>query len=162
MKRLLTAVVIAALVSCQQKNHDLQELQSRLDSLSKKIDNAYKPGFGEFMSGIQAHHSKLWFAGQNANWGLADFEVHEIMEAVEDIRMYQTDREESKLIDMIDQPLDSVNRAIEQRDKVLFKTAYMSLTNTCNSCHRATHFEFNIVKIPDAQLFSNQDFKLGK
>ena len=35
------------------------------------------PGFEEFMSNIQAHHAKLWFAGQNHNWKLADFEIHE-------------------------------------------------------------------------------------
>ena len=36
------------------------------------------------------------------------------------------------------------------------------LTNTCNSCHRATEFEFNVVKIPDTPPFSNQDFKISK
>lgn len=162
MKRFLGVVAVATLLSCQQKTSNIQDLQSRIDSLAEKIDNAYKPGFGEFMSSIQAHHSKLWFAAQNENWQLADFEVHEIMEAVEDIGVYQAEREESKLIDMIEQPLDSVNRAIAQQNKALFSTAYMSLTNTCNSCHRATHFEFNIVKVPDSQPFSNQEFKLGK
>ncbi len=162
MKSLLSIVAIAGLLSCKQKTENIQVLQSRIDSLSKKIDNSYKPGFGEFMSSIQAHHSKLWFAGQSENWQLADFEIHEIMEAIEDIRTFQTDREESNLIYMIDQPLDSVNRAIEGKNKALFKTAYTSLTNTCNSCHRATHFEFNMVKIPDSQPFSNQEFKLGK
>ena len=37
------------------------------------------------MSGIQVHHEKLWFAGTAKNWRLADFEIHEIMEAVDDI-----------------------------------------------------------------------------
>ncbi|HEX8040693.1 MAG TPA: hypothetical protein VF490_16160 [Chryseosolibacter sp.] len=162
MKILYAFIFLMVVFACRPQGESNQALQRRVDSLSEKIENAYKPGFGEFMSGIQAHHSKLWFAGQHENWRLADFEVHEIMEAVEDIRVYQTDREESKLIGMIDQPLDSVNRAIAQRDKTFFKTAYTSLTNTCNSCHRATHFEFNIVKIPDSQPFSNQEFKLGK
>jgi len=46
------------------------------------------------MSGVQAHHSKLWSAGQNQNWKLADFEIHEIMEAIDNIQKYQSERKE--------------------------------------------------------------------
>jgi len=51
---------------------------------------SYKPGFGEFMGGIQVHHEKLWFAGTNQNWKLAGFEIHEIKESMDDIRKYCT------------------------------------------------------------------------
>jgi len=81
--------------------------------LEIKLANTYKPGFGEFMNGIQAHHSKLWFAGQNDNWKLAGFEVHEIMEAIEDIQKFQTERKESQMIGMINPALDSINNAIQ-------------------------------------------------
>ena len=114
------------------------------------------------MSGIQAHHSKLWFAGQNENWKLADFEVHEIMEAIEDIQKFQTERKESQMIGMINPALDSINNAIQQKNSTLFKSSYILLTNTCNNCHRSANFEFNVVKIPDTQPFSNQDFKISK
>jgi hypothetical protein len=159
----LTMVAEALLLcACHQQPQALESLHARIDSLSEKVDHAYKPGFGEFMSSIQAHHAKLWFAGQNENWKLADFEIHEIMEAVEDIQTYQTEREESKLMGMLTAPLDSLNRAIEQKDIKEFRNTYSSLTNTCNACHRATNFDFNIVKIPDSQLFSNQDFSPPK
>lgn len=48
------------------------------------------------MSGIHAHHSKLWFAGQYENWKLTDFEVHEIMEAIEDIRNFKQKEKKAK------------------------------------------------------------------
>ncbi len=147
------------LFACEQNTERTQVLENRIDSLEVKISDVYKPGFGEFMSNIQAHHVKLWFAGQNKNWKLADFEVHEIMETVDNIRKYQTERIESKMIEMIDPALDSVNIAIERKDPELFNSTYVLLTNTCNTCHQATKFEFNIVKIPEAQTFSNQDFK---
>ena len=114
------------------------------------------------MSGIQAHHSKLWFAGQNQNWKLADFEIHEIMEAIEDIQKYETERKESQMVGMINPAIDSVNNAIIQKNPALFKSSYTMLTNTCNNCHHAVDFEFNVVKIPDAQPFSNQDFKVNE
>ncbi|MGB8320186.1 MAG: hypothetical protein WCE54_18780, partial [Ignavibacteriaceae bacterium] len=60
---------------------------------------------------------------------------------------------------MIKPALDSVNSAIEQKNLKLFKRNYTLLTNTCNDCHHAVNFEFNVIKIPDKQTFSNQDFK---
>ncbi len=160
MKPAIYLCIALGLLSCnQQTNHQVQILQNRVDSLEDKLSETYKPGFGEFMSNIQAHHAKLWFAGQNNNWKLADFEIHEIMEAIENIQKYQTEREESQKIGMIAPALDSVNDAIEQKNNELFKSSYSLLTNTCNSCHRATNFEFNVVKNPSEQTFSNQDFK---
>ena len=162
MKQAFLMLLAVAFFSCNQQAGETQTLQKRVDSLESKLANTYKPGFGEFMSAIQAHHSKLWFAGQNQNWKLADFEIHEIMEAVEGIQKYETERKESQKIVMINPVLDSVNSAIQQQNLALFKSRYILLTNTCNNCHQATDFEFNIVKVPDAQPFSNQDFSLRK
>ncbi|MBS4039841.1 MAG: hypothetical protein KGZ81_04510 [Flavobacteriales bacterium] len=162
MRQLLLVTSLFGLFACNQQAENTKGLQNRIDSLEKKLADTYKPGFGEFMSGIQAHHSKLWFAGQNENWKLADFEVHEIMEAIENIQKFQTERKESQMTGMINPALDSINNAIQQRNPVLFKSSYTLLTNTCNNCHHAANFEFNVVKIPDNQPFSNQDFKISK
>ncbi len=114
------------------------------------------------MGGIQAHHSKLWFAGQNQNWKLADFEVREIMEAVEDIQKFQSERKERQLVAMLNPAIDSVNDAIRQKSAPLFKSSFILLTNTCNKCHRASNFEFNMVKIPATSPFSNQEFSVSQ
>jgi len=63
---------------------------------------------------------------------------------------------------MIIPALDSINNAIQLKSSALFKNSYTLLTNTCNNCHRATDFEFNVVKIPDTQPFSNQEFKVNE
>lgn len=162
MKPSLLLLLIFALSSCNNQTHELKAIQSRIDSLEFKLADTYKPGFGEFMSGIQAHHSKLWFAGINSNWKLADFEVHEIMESVDDIQKYKADRKESQLINMIKPALDSVNIAIEQKNLDLFKSSFSVLTNTCNNCHQLSDFEFNKIKIPDTHAFSNQDFSVNE
>lgn len=162
MRKILYSILIIGLFACNQEKENLQVLQNRIDGLESKLTDTYKPGFGEFMSGIQAHHSKLWFAGQNENWKLADFEVHEIMEAIENIQKFQKERKESKIIDIINPALDSVNNAIMQKNPALFKSSFSILTNTCNECHQASNFEFNVIKIPDSQPFSNQDFKVNK
>ena len=134
-------------------------LYSRIDSLEKKLTTTYKPGFGEFMSSIQIHHAKLWFAGMNQNWELADFEMHEIGETIDAIKEYQTEREESKKVDMLKPSLDAVDDAIQKKDSALFNSSYILLTNSCNNCHKAVNFGFNIVIVPDKPPFSNQAFK---
>ena len=160
MKIGFTFIFLSTLIiACDDQQQTVRQLQSRIDSLQQQIDKSYKPGFGEFMSSIQVHHEKLWFAGINQNWKLADFEIGEIKESLEDIQTYCTDRPERKSLTMIDRPLDSISYAIQQKDEALFKKKFITLTNTCNNCHRTTEHEFNVIKIPDTPPFSNQEFK---
>jgi hypothetical protein len=153
----LLLIIIAS--SCKQQTESAGALQSRIDSLEKKLAVTYKPGFGEFMSSIQVHHAKLWFAGKNKNWELADFEMHEIAETLDAIKEYQTEREESKKVDMLKPSLDAVKDAIDKKDSSLFNSSYLLLTNTCNNCHKVVNFGFNVVKVPETPPFSNQAFK---
>ena len=80
MKYAIGFILLLALAACNQQGGNTQQLQAQIDSLQHKLDSTYKPGFGEFMSSIQVHHNKLWFAGTNNNWKLADFEITEIKE----------------------------------------------------------------------------------
>jgi chaperonin cofactor prefoldin len=155
----LTAILLPVLLACNQTAGNNLQLQKRIDSLEQKLTNTYKPGFGEFMSGLQMHHAKLWFAGLYQNWKLADFEIHEIGEALDDIQKFNTDRPETKSIGMLIPAIDSLNKAILQKDTELFRKNFTGLTNTCNNCHKATEHEFNVVTIPTALPVVNQDFK---
>jgi hypothetical protein len=159
MKPLTLLCLSLITLSCNQKSNNNQQLQARIDSLEKELANTYKPGLGEFMSGIQVHHAKLWFAGQNQNWELANFELHEIMEALDDIKTFNTDRPEIKSLTMIYPPLDSLNKSVQQKNSASFKSNFVLLTTTCNNCHRDTDHGFNVIKIPDTPPFSNQEFK---
>lgn len=158
MKIIVFALFVTVFVSCNTRVND-KKLNARIDSLEKKLSQTYKPGLGEFMFDIQVHHAKLWFAGQNKNWKLADFEIHEIMEAIDDIKTFNTDRPETKSLVMINTPLDSVNAAIAQKNPEAFKSSFILLTNTCNNCHQATEHGFNVIKIPDSPPVSNQTFE---
>src|SRR5690348_13389311 len=112
------------------------------------------------MSSIQVHHEKLWFAGTAENWQLADFEIHEIMEAVDDIKTYASDRPETEKIVMLQTVIDSLNKSIQQKSLYSFKQNFIMLTNTCNNCHTAVYYNFNKIKIPETPPFSNQVFKI--
>jgi hypothetical protein len=151
--------IFSILLSCNSHQKEIAQLNSRIDSLESQSKNIYHPGLGEMMSAIQIHHNKLWFAGKNTNWDLADFEIHEISETVDDIVKFQQDRKETKAIGMIRPALDSVTNAIAHKDPIAFQRSYSVLTNTCNTCHKAVQFGFNVVKIPETPPFSNQDFR---
>jgi hypothetical protein len=161
MRAQVTILFMIVFAGCNPGDKQVAQMQMKIDSLQKKLAETYKPGFGEFMSGIQIHHAKLWFAGLNQNWHLADFEIHEIQEALEAVQKFCSDREETKSIGMISSPIDSLTTAIQQKDLTRFKSSYVLLTKTCNNCHVETKHEFNVVTIPTSMPVVNQDFRLS-
>jgi hypothetical protein len=159
MKKIYLILMILLFVTvCKESNNT----QQQIDELKKETLNTYKPGFGEFMSIIQIHHAKLWFAGINENWKLANFELDEIKENVDAIEKYQKERVESKVLPIINPALESVRNAVKKENKKLFTETFRLLTNTCNQCHQSTNFGFNVIKIPDTPPFTNQDFSVIK
>ncbi len=149
---------ITILTSCNQNADNTAELKTKIGNLEKQINESYKPGFGEFMSGIQIHHNKLWFAGQNENWKLAEFEINEIVEAIDDIKRFQSERKETQSIDMLNPVIVDIRTAIQVKDKSKFISSYNLLTITCNNCHKQNDFEFNVIITPETPAFSNQSF----
>jgi len=162
IKNILPFLSLILLVNCNQRVDNSHRLQTEIDSLRHQLAETYTPGLGEFMSGIQVHHAKLWFAGKAANWELADFEIKEIKEAVEDIKKFNMDRPEAKSIGMIVPAIDSMNSAIQQQNDQDFEKSFQFLTNTCNSCHRTTDHGFNVIIVPASPPVSNQRFEPGK
>jgi hypothetical protein len=159
MRIIILTTLIFCLVACNQQTDRTDRLQQQVDSLRNRVENVYAPSLGEFMSSIQVHHAKLWFAGNNGNWELANFETEEIQEAIEDIQKYCKDRTEITELPMIFPALKNVKLAIFQKNPESFNNSFMLLTKTCNNCHMATQHAFNIIKAPDKPPYSNQVFE---
>jgi hypothetical protein len=155
----LSTFIIFFGFSCNQKTDHIAILENQIDSMNKRIDSLYAPGLGEFMVSIQLHHGKLWFAGKNGNWELANFELGEIQEALDDINHYNKDRPEIRELPMIYSPLDSLKSAVTNKDATAFNRGFILLTNTCNNCHQVTKHGFNKIKIPETPPVSNQVFE---
>ena len=157
MKKTASLFFVVLLFSCTQQSTTQPNAVANTNTTTAQ---PYKPGLGEIMSVIQMHHAKLWFAGINENWKLADYEIKEIKENFQTAKDFETDRKETGDLPMIDGSIDSVLAAVQQKNLPSFKNSFQSLTNTCNSCHRSVNFEFNVVTIPTAPPVSNQEFKL--
>jgi hypothetical protein len=163
MNKIILFILTLSLASCSLQNDEQAKmLQGRIDALEEKQNDSYRPGLGEFMLGIQMHHAKLYFAGKNSNWQLADFELGEINETIEGIKKYANDRKEVKTIDMINKPLTNLDSAVKHQDVKEFETDFSLLTATCNSCHQTNGFAFNVIKVPDALPVSDQVFTPAK
>ena len=124
----------------------------------------YTPGLGEIMTLQQMRHSKLWWAGQAANWNLAAYEIKELGEGFDDVITYHPTHEESPVAPkdaiprMITAPIADLRAVIERKDAQAFEPAFDALTKACNDCHRATNFGFNVVQRPTMNPYSNQAF----
>jgi len=159
--RLLSiAAVVVLFASCSTSSTQNIALQQQVDSLKQQLAQTYRPGLGEFMMGIQVHHAKIWFAGKNQNWDLADFEVGEIRETLEDVKKHCTDRPEIKSLPIIYPALDSMSNAIKAKSLKRFETSFTFLTVSCNNCHQNTHHQFNVIKIPDTPPATNQQYSV--
>lgn|SRR5690554_4469067 len=141
-------IVIWFIGACQSPNQAPEE--------SMQESTSYAPGIGDLMGKLQWHHNKLWFAGVNENWELAEFALHELEETLEDLEDFHGDRSELQTLSMIFPPLELVHEQVEEQNLEEFKKGYLILTNTCNSCHDASGFGFIEMAIPTTPAFSNQ------
>jgi hypothetical protein len=123
----------------------------------------YEPGLIEFMAHVQSHHIKIWLAGNARNWELADYQVDELKELLEDIAKRVPVYKEvpvGKMIEAITMPpIEEVEAAIKARDGKAFASAFDKLTAACNSCHEAANRGFIVIQRPTtASAFPNQSF----
>jgi hypothetical protein len=122
----------------------------------------YKPELIEFMVFTQIRHAKLWLAGNAGNWELADYEIDELKEVLENAAKHVPDYKGipvSKMIESIAMaPIEEVGKAIAAKDRVRFTAAYDKLTAACNTCHQSANRAFIVIQRPSASAFPNQSF----
>jgi hypothetical protein len=151
-KRNLATTVMAAMMAVT------------IASRSAAAPAGYVPGLGEFMTATQMRHSKLWFAGQAGNWALASYELDEIKEGFADITRFHPTHPGSPvpireiLPKLMAAPLARLQVAIRSQNLDKFDEAFDSLTASCNTCHQAEKFGFNVITRPSSNPYTNQNF----
>ena len=145
----LWLMFILIIVSCQQQDKQINQLQKRVDSLQTLVDKSYKPGFGELMNLVHHHFDELHRAGQNANWQYAEFEMHEMQEAFDNIATFQAQRKETTQLKMIFPALDRMKQTLKNPNAEDFNKSYIDILNTCNACHKQTGYDFIKITKPE-------------
>jgi cytochrome c553 len=114
------------------------------------------------MNHIQRHANKLYFAGQNENWPLAGFYVHELEEAMEEIaegHIVDEGINISQLMKALGLPgLEGLEKSIEAKSKTEFNTAYNLLVTNCNTCHQSTQHPYIVIINPTTPALDNQKY----
>jgi hypothetical protein len=122
----------------------------------------YSPGIADIMIMTQVRHAKLWLAGDVRNWDLADYQIDELKEGLEDVVKHFPVYKEMPVGQMIETmimtPIAEVEKAIKARDRAKFESTFDKLTDACNTCHQAANRAFIVVQRPTASTFPNQSF----
>lgn len=129
----------------------------------------FRLGFGDMMvMAVQTRHTKLGLAFQQKNWELADWNRDELDETFRRLgRLYpmveQMDIAPGLL--MVKEPLESLKKAIDEKNAKEFASAYDRLTQACNACHMVYKNPMISIKVPDPKgggLFPDQNFAPAK
>lgn len=122
----------------------------------------HAPGLAEIMIMTQIRHAKLWLAGDAGNWDLADYEIDELKEGLEDVLKYIPIYKDMPVGQMLEAtimpPIGEVESAIKARDRARFVAAYNNLTLACNTCHQSANRPFIVIQRPTGSAFPNQSF----
>ncbi|MCS7020120.1 MAG: hypothetical protein RMJ87_13985 [Cytophagales bacterium] len=167
MKSLIIILLaMLGLVSCQPASNEAAALRNQFTDLQTRqaaLENKqYIPHLGWAMVQVQVYHAKLYFAGAAQNWKLADYYVHELEEALEDVEQLHPEHEGVKVAELVKAmalpEVENVAKAVEQQDAVAFSAAFEKLTHSCNQCHQAAGKAIIRIKIPQNAGLPNQDF----
>jgi len=118
-------------------------LESRVDALV-----SIQPGLGIVMHEFGYRFTNTYWAALGGNWGLAQYQLKELLEAQEVAEMTRPQRA-AMLKANEDANLAPLARAIEHKDLPAFKRAFAQAVNGCNGCHAATGVGFIHYRVPD-------------
>ncbi len=165
MKKIVPAIALFLLIGCSQPPNSTinstAALEAQITQLKADIDDL-KPGLGETMGVIQQHHAKLYYAGTKSNWPLADYELGEIQEGLEDAVKFNPTFKGAPVASLVPsltkESLEKVHTAIDKKDKKSFVEAYNALSTSCSNCHKAANHPFVQIQAPTDAQFSDQKF----
>lgn len=158
--KLFVSVLVLALLA--KETYDNMILRKSVAGLTSRVEALEKqtPGLGDYMTTLQLHMGKLWFAGKASNWDLANYELDELKETMEGAQgLHSTVNHvdiSNVLGSVIDSQVGALKQAIGKHDFIEFKKTYSQTMTACNSCHRSAAHGFNVITFPTAPPVSNQ------
>ena len=145
----------------------LTALQDSLTRMQADIKAAKElaPGLGEYMTTIQLHAGKLWFAAKAANWGLAEYELDELKETMEAAKGLNAEKNGVKISAVLDSVLQTqvaaLDKSIKSKSQTKFQSSYDETLSACNGCHESAGYKFIHIVRPSAPPVTNQRWEIG-
>ncbi len=120
------------------------------------------PGLGEYMTTIQLHAGKLWFAAKANNWQLAQYELDELKETMEAAKGLNAEKNGIKISNVLDSVLQTqiaeLDKSIKNKKQTDFQKTYDETLSACNGCHTGAGYKFIHIVRPSAPPVTNQQW----
>ncbi len=127
-------------------------LWERVRALEATVNAPKDFPLGETMGYLQRYAEKIWLAGTDGNWDLADYYSGELGETADDVIQAHLTKEgvdvSKTMAIMLPPALSSVADAVKARNPALFRERYQALVGTCNACHQAAKHPFIQIAVP--------------
>lgn len=145
----------------------LTTFQDSVKQLQAELATAKEmaPGLGEYMTTIQLHAGKLWFAAKAANWELAEYELDELKETIEAAKGLNAEKNGVKISDVLDSVLQTqvaaLDKSIKSKSQTKFRSSYDETLSACNGCHQSAGYKFIHIVRPSAPPVTNQKWEMS-
>ena len=106
-----------------------------------------QPGLGTLMIEFGHRFYIAYYAAKAKNWELAEYEIHELVEASE-VAEVTRPKYTKQLKAFEDEFIKPLEKAIKAKDWKSFSSQYDKTTTACNACHTATGHSFIKYKLP--------------
>ena len=142
----------------------IESLQDSVRIMGRQLDSVKQqsPGLDKYMTTIQLHIAKLWYAFSAANWELANYEVNELNGAIDGAKTLHAIKNNVNTAGVLQSVQDtqvlSMHNAVSSKDHQLFSAAYHATIDACNGCHKSAGYGFISVAMPTAPPVSNQNW----
>ncbi len=123
------------------------------------------PGLGEYMTTIQLHAGKLWFAAKASNWDLAQYELDELKETMEAAKALNAEKNGVKISSVLDSVLQTqvaeLDKSIKSKAQNEFQKSYDETLSACNGCHAEAGYKFIHIVRPTTPPVTNQRWEMS-
>lgn len=124
-----------------------------------KVLASIQPGLGAVMHEMAYRFTNIYWAANGGNWGLAQYQLKELLEAQEVGEITRPQR--APMLKANEQTyLVPLAQAIEKKDLSQFNLRFKAAENACMACHAALGFGFIRFKLPKQPKQEFLDFSL--
>src|SRR5499426_2885689 len=169
------AVILLRVSSLSHEARDLAARNERaLAGLQESLKRAHAdiataketaPGLGEYMTTIQLHAGKLWFAAKASNWELAEYELDELKETMEAAKRLNAEKNGVKISGVLDSILQTqviqLDKSVKSKSQSEFQKSYDETLSACNGCHTEAGYKFIHIVRPTAPPVPNQRWEIS-
>jgi len=148
----------------QPNSSELVALQDSMKRMQTELATTKElaTGLGDFMTTIQLHAGKLWFAAKAANWDLAEYELDELKETMETAKSLKVENRRVEISNVLDSILQTqiaqLAESIKRKSLSEFQKSYDETLSACNGCHTESGHKFIRIIRPTAPPVANQQW----